>query len=97
MPRKDTAVDRLHVSSNQRKQTVLTSYKSTEKNVPSSVQAEILEKGNIILKFQGHRSSHLEQEEDSGHVCTQDTDKIRMSVSSQELPHRVLSPWCLET
>jgi hypothetical protein len=31
MPSKDTAVDRLHVSSNQRKQGVLASYMSTEK------------------------------------------------------------------
>jgi len=60
MPSKDTAVDRLHVSSNQRKQTVLTSYTSTEKMFLLQCKQKYWKKENNILKFHGHRSSHLE-------------------------------------
>jgi hypothetical protein len=61
MPSKDTAVDRLHVSSNQRKQRVLASYMSTEKMFPLQCKQKYWKKGNTVLKFQGHRSSHLEK------------------------------------
>ena len=55
MASKDTAVDRLHVSSNQRKQTVLISYMSTEKMFLLQCKQKYWEKENIISKFQGHR------------------------------------------
>jgi len=52
MPSKDTAVDSLHVSSNQTKQSIGILHVN-RKNVPSSVQAKILEKGEHYIKVSG--------------------------------------------
>jgi len=52
MSSKDTAVDSLHVSSNQMKQSIGILHVN-RKNVPSSVQAKILEKGEHYIKVSG--------------------------------------------
>jgi hypothetical protein len=59
MPSKDNAVDRLYVSSNQRKQTVLTSYTSTEKMFLLQCKEKYWKKENIILKFLGRDTGVL--------------------------------------